>query len=418
MKGVLVVPNVTMQGWGCYAREGRRHNALPHGLLSIATEAIRGGHEVRIVDLRQFSCMDTAVREVLIRDPEFVGCGAMTVDFNVMCDVFKVVKRRAPHVTTIAGGVHVSIVPGDAERVKEIDYVVTGEAEWTLPKMLDDCFVGYPRVVRGECPDLDALLPINRELMDYRGGELMHGAAWNSSYPYVTVMVGRGCPAHCSFCWPVSETLFGRKIRIRSVTHVMWELKDLMRRYAPAYIEFIDDLFTIRPSWVEEFVRAYPKVCGTIPFNVASRADIVARHPEMFAALRGIGLDTANVGLESGCQRHLDYLKKGTTVEQNYEACRVLKALGVKIVGNIIHGLPGETPSETMETVRLVKDGKVDFYSPSFLTPYPGCELHETLGKDFALTDYAAMDRHATSEKIKGVDYATIKAVLKAEGLR
>lgn len=418
MKGVLVVPNVALHGWGIYHMPGRRHNSLPHGLLSVATEMRRGGHDVSILDLRQRSCMENAVRDILAVSPEFVGCGPMTVDFGIALTLFENLKERAPEITTVMGGVHASVSPRDAEASPHVDYIVTGEAEWTLSDMADKCFVGFGRVTKGEPPALDTLLPIDRELVDYRDGELTRGGAWNSVYPYVTVMVGRGCPFHCSFCAPVSTTMFGPKARLRPVAHVMWELSDLMRRYKPAYIEFIDDLFTLKDIWVAEFLAAYPRVCIETPFNVASRADTIVRSPAMFAKLRAIGLDTVNVGLESGCQRHLDFLGKRTTVAQNYEACKILKGLGLKIVGNIIHGIPGETPRETMETVALVKDGGVDYYSPSYLTPYPGCALREEYGKDFLPGDYKDMHRHATNAKMKGVDYGAIHAILKGEGLR
>ncbi len=417
MKGVLVVPNVSMQGWNRYDREGRRNNSLPHGLLSIATELQRAGHEIAIVDLRQHRNWSEAIRAILDHQPIFVGVGPMTVDFPVALELFERIKSVASEITTVMGGVHATIRPDDALESRYVDFVVTGEAEWTLQMMVDDLFVGYKRLVKGIPPDLDALLPINRELVDYKGGELMHGAAWNSKYPYVTMMVGRGCPFKCTFCAPVSETLFGKSPRLRSVSHVMLELKDMLRRYQPAYIEFIDDLFTLRKLWVAEFLDSYPYVCEGIPFNVASRADAIADNPAMFSALKKIGLDTVNVGLESGCQRHLDFLGKNTTVEQNVEACKILRGLGIKVVGNIIHGIPGETASETLETVKLIQQ-HVDFYSPSFLTPYPGCDLHETLGDELVITDYAKMNRHATTPKIKDVPYDAIKAILASEGLR
>ncbi len=416
MKGVLVAAQVAMHGWDGYQKEGRRNNSLPHGLLSIATEMRRAGHDVSVVDLRQYPGWPEALHAILDGRPEFVGCGPMTVDFGIALQLFEQVKTQSPEVTTVCGGVHATVATKDAEDSQFIDYIVKGEAEWTMTAMADACFVGYQRVTQGESPDLDALLPIDRELVSYRDGELMHGASWNSAYPYVTVMVGRGCPFKCSFCWPVSDSLFGKKPRIRSVAHVMWELKDLMRRYKPAYIEFIDDLFTLSRDWMHEFVSAYPDVCVETPFNIASRADTIVRWPGMFELLRTIGLDTVNVGLESGCQRHLDFLGKRTTVEMNYEAVKILKGLGLKIIGNIIHGIPGETPSETVETVKLAK--LVDFYSPAFLTPYPGCVLHEEYGKDLLPTDYAEMHRHATNAKMKGVDYDSIRAVLAGEGLR
>lgn len=418
MQGVLVVPNVAMHGYNTYHLEGRRNNSLAHGLLSIATEARRSGHDVSIVDLRQYADMGTAVQEILDRRPHFVGVGAMTVDFGIALELCEIVKKKQPEVTTVMGGVHATIAPEDAVEKGCVDYIIKGEAEWTFAKMLDESFVGFSQITEGERPDLDALLPIDRELVDYADGELMHGAAWNSSYPYVTIMVGRGCPHKCNFCWPVSDTMFGPRCRIRSIPHLMWELSYVMRRYKPAYIEFIDDLFFLNSAWVDEFIREYPRVCIETPFNVAVRADIACKRKDQIKALADIGLDTVNIGLESGCQRHLDFLCKGTTVEQNYEACRYLKSLGLKIVGNIIHGIPGETPSETLETVKLLRDGQVDFYSASFLTPYPGCALHEQYGQKFLPHEYAQMDRYASKAKIDGVNYDAIKMVLVGEGLR
>ena len=417
MKGVLVVPNVAMHGWNTYHREGRRYNSLPHGLLSIATELQRNGHDISVVDLRQFPSMEKAVRAICKLRPEFVGCGPMTVDFQVMVDLFRAMKKSAPSVTTVAGGVHVSVATADAEAISEIDYIVKGEAEWTMAAMADSDFVGFKRVTKGVRPVLDYLLPINRELADYRGGELMHGASWHSSYPYITVMVGRGCPYPCAFCAPVSETLFGSGYRMRSVAHVMQELGYLMHRYDPRYIEFIDDTLTLSPRWMDLFIEEYPKACGKVPFNIASRVDAILRSKDQIVALREIGLDAMNVGFESGCDRHLKFLKKNTTAAENIEAGKFLKSLGLKIIANVIFGIPGETPKETLETVKMLREMKADYPSPAFLTPYPGCSLHEKLGDRLLPQSYADMHRHATTPKMSGVDYAAIKTVLVGEGL-
>ena len=417
MKGVLVVPQIAMYGFGTYHMEGRRFNSLPHGLLSVATELQRAGHEIHVVDLRRISSMKNAIRDILLHHPEFVGCGAMTVDFGVMVSLFKALKAHAAGkgITTVAGGVHVSVAPHDAETVSQIDFILTGEAEWTLTEMVDNNFVGYERVVHGVSPDLEQLLPINRELVAYREGELMHGRQWNNRYPYVTVMVGRGCAYKCAFCWPVSETMFGKKVRQRSIPHLMNELKYLMRRYKPNYIDFIDDLFMVSRKWVDEFVEEYPKVCGETPFCLATRADLICKRRPQLRKLKAIGLDTANVGFESGCQRHLDFLKKGVTVEQNVQAGKILNSLDLSIIANVIFGIPDETPSETMETIKMLRDMDADYPSAAYLTPYPGCELNMEHGKNLVPTDYAQMDRAVGSPKMKGVNYGPIKAIIEAE---
>jgi len=417
MKGVLVIPAIALCGWDSYHRAGRRHNSLPHGLVSIATQMRRAGHAVDIVDLRQYKGMNEAVKAVLDLKPEFVGCGAMTVDWQILVQLFRSIKSIAPHITTVAGGVHASVAPQDAIDESTIDYIVTGEGEWTLTSMADNYFVGYDRVTRGEIPDLELLLPIDRELVDYRNGELMHGTSWNTRAPYVTVMTARGCPYKCAFCWPVSPTLFGPKVRQRSIGHVMSELGDLARRYKPAFVDFIDDMFMMSPDWTDAFIEQYPKRVGAVPFNIATRVDWITRAGayDTLRKLKALGLESVNVGFESGCQRHLDFLGKGTTVEQNRYAGWVLKELGLKIIANVMFGIPGETPTETMETIKLLKDIEADYPSPAYFTPYPGCALHETHGKDLITTDYAKLNRHANDPKIRGVDYGPIRAIIQAE---
>ena len=416
MKGVLVVPQVGLYGWNTYATEGRRNNSLPHGLISIATEMNRRGHKVCLVDCRKYGGLNRAVGEILSQGPEFVGIGAMTVDFGIACDLFREIKRLAPHVTTILGGVHATVAPQDATPVEAIDFIVQGEGEWTLPEMAAANFVGYPRVVQGECPDLDALLPIDRELTAYAAGELMHGGGWNTRYPYLTVMSGRGCPHKCAFCWPVSFNLFGPKVRMRSVSHVIGELKFLYRNYKPAFVDFIDDNFTMKPGWVREFITQY-KAAGLVgpALNAATRADTALAHPDLFEALRDIGLESVNVGFESGSDRILTLLDKGVTADQNRAAGKLFKGLGLKIIANVMFGFPGETPSETMATLTMLKEMEADYPSPAYFTPYPGCALHERYGKDLLTKNWSELNRHATAPKLAGVDYAAIQTLLRTE---
>lgn len=417
MKGVLVAPNVATYGWGNYYTDGRRNNSLPHGLLSLATELNRCGHDVKIVDMRRHPNLSSASQEILSHDPVFVGCGAMTVDFGIAKDLFADIRSRSPKITTIMGGVHATVATEDAAKDPNADYILTGEGELTLTEMVESNFVGYGRITKGVPPDLDYLLPIDRELVDYRGGELMHGGGWNSRFPYVTVMVGRGCPFKCAFCWPVSDTMFSG-VRQRSVEHLMWELAFLKRRYKPAFVDFIDDLFMLRREWVEQFLTEYPRVMGDVPFNIALRVDSIIRGEDQLARLKEIGLESVNCGFESGSDKELELMRKGNTAGDNREAGKILNKLGLKIIANVMFGFPGSTSEDVLATCKMLKEMNADYPSPAFFTPYPGCALHEKYKDLLLVKDYKELNRHATAPKLKGVDYTTINAILKEEGFR
>lgn len=420
MRIVLVNPMLTLAGWDSYRKAGqpgmgtRELCSLPHGLLHIATELNRIGHACAVVDLRSCVDMQDALDKVIRHRPDVVGCGAMTVDFTHLVTLFAHLKEQFPQATTIAGGVHVSVATDQAAKHECIDYIVTGEAEWTLAKMLDANFVGFPRIVHGTPVDVDLLLPIDRELMDYRNGELMNGCSWGAEAPYVTVITSRGCPYRCRFCAPVSETMFG-EVRQRSVSHVIDECRWLQWRYGARYFEFIDDYFTHRPEYVEEFCAGWETWLGKTPFNVATRADTIVKHEGMFVRMKEVGLHTVNVGFESGSDYVLKFLGKGTTSDLNREAGAILNRLGVKIMANVIFGVPDESLSDSWATITMVREMNADYVSAAYFTPYPGCELHEQYKDDLVSEETATLDRHATRPKLKSVDYTALQALINTE---
>ena len=405
-KVVLVNPMVAHDGWGTYYRGHRRYCSLPHGLLSIATVLNQDGNQAYVVDLRQFSSMRHAMNEIAALAPDVVGVGAMSVDFGVACELLDLVSAELGAVTVL-GGVHATLCPGDAEG--KADFVIRGEADVTLPDMIDANFAADPPVQWGDLPDMDALPFIDRDLVDYRGGELAT-PYWKGKAPYVTMMAGRGCPFKCAFCAPVPMTVF-RKVRQRSPDGVVAEMVECRAKYGAAYFDFIDDTFTLKRTWVEEFCNRYDASGLGVPFVIASRADIITANATMFGRLRRAGCDTVSVGFESGCDRVLKLLNKGTTREMNLEAARVLRRHGYKIVANVMYGVPTETVEEAMQTSSMVDEIAPDVISPAWFTPYPGCELHNTFRDMCLTTDYADMHRYPDKPKVMGVDYDAIRAV-------
>lgn len=130
--------------------------------------------------------------------------------------------------------------------------------------------------------------------------------------------------------------------------------------------------------------------------------------------MRDAGLKMVIIGFESGNQRILDFLRKGAAIAQSYEAARICKKLGVKIWANYMLGIPTETKTEVMGTVKMIKKIQPDQPSPAFFTPHPGSDLFDYCqsNKLSLVSTYEDYRRNPTGEKILGVDYKFLNKAL------
>ena len=126
------------------------------------------------------------------------------------------------------------------------------------------------------------------------------------------------------------------------------------------------------------------------------------------------GLSLLLVGFESGNQRILNFLRKGTTVSQNYKAASICNRLGIRIFANYMLGVPTETKEETMDTVRMIRKIKPYIPSPTFYTPFPGSDLFDYCVKNnlSLIKAHSEYKRDPVSPKIKGIDYEFLKVAL------
>ena len=237
-----------------------------------------------------------------------------------------------------------------------------------------------------------------------------------------TVLTGRMCPWKCSFCYPVEVRHYGQ-MRRRSVDSVLAELNWLERLHGPlGGVVFHDSEFFMHKKWLEEFLERYRRETKGWPFWAATRADMVCRWPELFEALVLEGNWRAvSIGFESGSDRVLGLLNKGTTRAQNDEAIRRVNALGdrqeqsgqraVEMYANIMLGIPGEQPEEALETVRMAMQVKRALPSMAFFTPYRGNVLGEQMwsaGRVLSTGD----NYYGFQAKVAGVDYEFYRRLL------
>jgi len=185
-------------------------------------------------------------------------------------------------------------------------------------------------------------------------------------------------------------------------------------------VKFYDYTFMLNRAWSLEFVECYKKFGK--PFWMQSRADLICEHPELVRRLSNVGLKMVGIGFESGSDKVLGDLQKGTTREINLDAARIVKAAGVFLSGSFMLGTPTEEEDDLLATISLVREMKPDFTSVSFFTPIPGNDLYSKCKKDgLILSDDPRTWVTFSPEmpKIKGKDYDRLRiAAAEIMGIR
>ena len=412
MKIALVFPGISEAGFSA-ERRPLGLGWINHGLCSLSACAKKAGHIVRLIDLRELSGWNDMLDELKAFGPDVVGITMMSVDFDYALESARVVKLYKAGVKVIVGGPHPSIMPEEVARDPNIDHVVAGEGEISFINLLEDIEKGRSRekIVKGEHPDLDKIPFVDRNLFRCRESPI-------DSFlekPFVTIIAGRGCIYNCSFCQPAERMIFGRSVRRRSVKNVIEELEALRSAYNFQSLMFHDDCLTEDRGWISEFCEEYRRRRFAKPFVCQSRADIICKNPDMVRLLKRAGLAMFLVGFESGNQRILNLLRKGTTVEMNYKAAGICKKYGVRIWANYMLGMPTETNEEVADTVKMIKAIKPYRPSPAFFTPHPGSNLYDYCEKNglSLIKSHRDFSRTPTGPKIKGVDYLFLQEALR-----
>ena len=415
MRVSLIYPGIVGKGFDSIG-QGMDSGWISHGLAILAPCAARAGHEVNLIDLRALKGWDHFRATVAERHPDVVAMTMMSVDYNPGMRCLEIVREVDPAIVTMVGGPHPTIMPDELADHPAVDHVFMGEGEETFPEALDRLARGetLPRIIPGTHPDLDAVPHADHDLFPNEWRR--QGYAVTSPEapfveelppPFVTIIAGRGCMYNCSYCQPAERHIFGRQVRRRSVANVMGELRALRSRYRFNSLMFHDDCLTEDRAWVEAFCKAYTAEGFTQPFFCQSRADIIVKNEDMVALMAKAGLRGYFIGFESGSDRALRFIRKGTKRWQNIEAARICRRYGISIWANYMLGIPTETKEEVLETISMLKEIDPDYYSPAFYTPHPGSDLYDyCIEHDLSLIrNHDSYRRNPDEAKIKGIDY-------------
>jgi radical SAM superfamily enzyme YgiQ (UPF0313 family) len=275
------------------------------------------------------------------------------------------------------------------------DFVLLGEAEWTLLELVEAltgrsnvdpheiCGVAYEdpsgrSIVRTPARPLMKsldLLPVPaRDLAnihDYR-------QAWTRAHGFfsLNLVASRGCPYKCNWC---AKPIYGNSFNVRSGESVAAEMLELRDRFGADYLWFADDLFGIQEQWILELADHVEHRKAAVPFKMQSRVDLM--HKDSIDALRRAGCAEVWMGVESGSQKILDAMEKGTHVSQIEAASEGLKSNGIRACFFLQFGYPGETWEDIETTIQLVRRTCPDDIGVSVSYPLPGTAFHERVSR-------------------------------------
>ncbi|HEX9829205.1 MAG TPA: radical SAM protein [Bacteroidota bacterium] len=270
------------------------------------------------------------------------------------------------------------------------DYVICGEAEHTLAELANQLLNAPNRDVS----DIHGLayrsngsyaktprreLVTNLDDIPFPAWDLVdlnrYKEAWMTRHGFfsVNLVTTRGCPFHCNWC---AKPIYGQVYHSRSPQNVVEEMKVLKQIAHPDHVWFADDIFGLKPGWVTAFDEIVNRENAKIPFKCLSRADLLLKE-DTIRLLKHAGCQTVWIGAESGSQKILDAMEKGTTIEQIYEATALLKSTGIRVGFFLQFGYPGETAADIEKTLQVVKNCKPDEIGISVSYPLPGTKFYD-----------------------------------------
>ena len=291
----------------------------------------------------------------------------------------------SPNTIFVAGGIHASLFPRDVFDDLKLDYLVKGEGEIAITKIIEasregKACTGIKGILNHSnynediefadyVKDLDKLPLPARHLLpeeDY----IMTGRLSIREIKMTHILVSRGCPFNCYFCGGINKNH-----RYRSATSVHDEIMYLKEKYSLGGFVINDENFTVNKKEVIKICRAIRDI--GLPWSALSRVDTIDE--EMVAELALSGCIELKFGLESGSDTMLKAMNKRCSVQQAHEALSLCARYGIKAKLFLIHGFPGENMTTTEETIRfLCKNQKlIDRVTLFRWTPLPGSYVYE-----------------------------------------
>ena len=206
---------------------------------------------------------------------------------------------------------------------------------------------------------------------------------WQQSKQPFTLNIAttRGCPYKCNWC---AKPIYGNRYNAHSPAYIVKQLLHLQKTFGVKRFWMCDDIFGLKPNWVQEFAAELENKQLKISYFIQSRVDLLLKE-DTIDALAKSGLEEVWVGAESGSQKILDAMDKGTKVKEIYKATKLVKAKKIRIAFFLQFGYLTENHRDIDKTIEMINKLKPDNIGISVSYPLPGTKFYEKVKDDLKL---------------------------------
>ncbi len=328
--------------------------------------------------------------------PDIIGVSCLfSTQYYSTFELSCFIKGICPKTPLVLGGTHVSYYSTKIISETGCDFIVIGEGEYTLKKLVEgindgsdfsdiDGLVfksGNGSTINPKTEyikDLDSLPFPARHLLPmnvYFKLNKPHGSFAKFS-PNTNIITSRGCPAKCTFC--SIHTITGRRFRARSPQNVILELEELKKNYGIKEVQFEDDNLTLNNKRATQIFSLMIEKGINIAWSAPNGIALWALNEQLIDMMKKSGCYRVSVAIESGDQYVLDkIIKKPLQLERVVPLLENFKRNGISTDALFVIGFPDETMEQIKNTFNFARTLPVDNVNYFFATPYPGTDLYK-----------------------------------------
>jgi anaerobic magnesium-protoporphyrin IX monomethyl ester cyclase len=372
----------------------------PIGLGYIAASLRRDGFNPAIIDCAKERFTLNDFRGFIEKfKADVVGFQVWSCDVPQVEQSLKIVKELNQNTITIIGGAHPSGNPRESlEHFQEADFAFRGEGEEgvaLLARRMDGDhaieFGSIPGLIwrssNGDVKYNRRSLVTDLDMLGMPAWDLIPPAEYPNAphqgfakaFPVAPIITTRGCPFNCTFC--ASHSINGRKVRFRTIDHVLEEIELLQHKYGVREFHIEDDNFTISKKFVKEFCLKLKERNVHTYWHCSSGMRLDSLDNYLLRLMKGAGCYTFTVAIESGSDRVLKLMEKKMSTRTVCLQVNMMNSAGYKPTGLFMIGFPGETRSEIRKTIRFARSLPIKRAQFAIFHPMPGSKVWTDLEK-------------------------------------
>lgn len=352
------------------------------GIASLSAVLKAKGHSVKLIHVYNLKHSEDVFNTAL-DDIDLIAFSATTPMFPFVKQCSKRLKERYSDIPILCGGPHATSAPVETLKYSHVDYACVGEGEDFILDFLDYIKGSKKKeevknlVYRdnfGEIVINSVRAPIEAlDRIPFPDREIFNSQHLESDSVFISG--GRGCPYRCAYCANnhFNEIYKNRYFRLRKPESVIREIEMVLKKYPHINtILFSDDVFTMDRSWLSDFCALYVKTIG-LPFKALA-------HPATItdAKIRLLK-ESGCIGMRFGIQSGNEFVRnkimlRNVSDEKIRESIRILRKYNMDFAVDVIFGVPGETKSNMLDTIKMCAENELNMKSHIFY-PLPSTEL-------------------------------------------